>query len=306
MFTTLGDTRKAAIFAGLLLATALGAALLIRALDGAPELVVFGVWELAPLAATLVMLLVVTREGHTGAGWRALGLHRLGLRTWGLACGGTLLISAVASAAVWASPLAAVAMPPGGVVDAAIGFVAEFALLVVVFSLGEEIAIRGYLLPKLLPLGRRRALALSGLVWATWHLPLIFLTTLYHTAGHKLLVLPLFYGTIVAASFLFGLLRLATGSIWPALLAHAAHNAAWGTLGAFTATASPVLVEEYLVGDNGLLILLGTALGAVAVARLLRGSLATARAGGGVAWDPHRDPRRHGGPMAVPDEARAT
>ena len=48
--------------------------------------------------------------------------------------------------------------------------------------------------------------------------------------------------------------------MWPAALAHCAHNGAWGTLAVFTATTSPVVVEEYLVGDNGLLILLGTVL----------------------------------------------
>jgi len=30
-----------------------------------------------------------------------------------------------------------------------------------------------------------------------------------------------------------------TGSVWPASLAHAVHNAAWGALGAFTATTTP-------------------------------------------------------------------
>jgi membrane protease YdiL (CAAX protease family) len=44
--------------------------------------------------------------------------------------------------------------------------------LATTFSLAEEIGIRGYLLPKLLPLGRKRALLVSGLVWATWHMPL--------------------------------------------------------------------------------------------------------------------------------------
>ena len=48
--------------------------------------------------------------------------------------------------------------------------------------------------------------------------------------------------------------------MWPAALAHSAHNGAWGILAVFTATTSPVVVEEYLVGDNSVLILLGTVL----------------------------------------------
>ena len=104
---------------------------------------------------------------------------------------------------------------------------------------------------------------LVGLVHAAWHMPLIFLTPLYHSAGNRLIVLPLFVGTIVAASFVFGYLRILTDSVWPASLAHSVHNAAWGTLAVLTATSSPVVVNEYLTGDNGILILAATAVVAV-------------------------------------------
>jgi hypothetical protein len=87
---------------------------------------------------------------------------------------------------------------------------------------------------------------------------LILLTTLYHTDGNRLVVLPLFVATIVSASFVFGYLRLASGSVWPATLAHATHNAAWALLAAFTTTSHEEAVEEYLAGDNGLLIVLAT------------------------------------------------
>ena len=39
------------------------------------------------------------------------------------------------------------------------------------------------------------------------------------------------------------------------------HNAAWGVLGAFTATSYPVIVNKYLVGDFGVLILVGAVKG---------------------------------------------
>ena len=109
---------------------------------------------------------------------------------------------------------------------------------------------------------------MSGLVFATWHMPLILLTPVF-PVGNKLISLPLFYGTVVAASFVYGYLRLYSGSVWPASLAHAVHNAAWGTLGAFTATSYPVLVNKYLVGDFGLLILVGAVIGAVWLGRRL-------------------------------------
>ena len=40
------------------------------------------VWSVTPALATVIMLLVVTREGYTTEGWRSLGLDRLGLRVW--------------------------------------------------------------------------------------------------------------------------------------------------------------------------------------------------------------------------------
>ena len=67
---------------------------------------------------------------------------------------------------------------------------------------------------------------LVGLVHAAWHMPLIFLTPLYHTAGNRLIFLPLFFGAIVAAGFVFGYLRIYSGSVWPAAIAHWVHNGA--------------------------------------------------------------------------------
>ena len=41
------------------------------------------------------------------------------------------------------------------------------------FGFGEEFGWRGYLLPKLMPLGKWKAYALVGIVWGLWHAPLI-------------------------------------------------------------------------------------------------------------------------------------
>src|SRR4028118_1238571 len=238
MFTKLTDTSKAAIFSVLVLCMAVGAALLIRFVGISSDPVVFSIWSCTPTVATLIMLLVVTREGYSKEGWKVLGLHRLGLSVWWIAFGLTLLITVAASAIVWATPLASFIMPEGGIVNAVINFLINVCVLALTFSLAEEIGIRGYLLPKLLALGRTRALALSGLVFAIWHMPLILLTPFF-AVGNKLISLPLFVATVVAASFVYGYLRFYTGSVWPASLAHAVHNAAWGTLGAFTATPYP-------------------------------------------------------------------
>jgi hypothetical protein len=41
------------------------------------------------------------------------------------------------------------------------------------FGFGEEFGWRGYLLPKLMPLGKWKAYALVGIIWGFWHAPLI-------------------------------------------------------------------------------------------------------------------------------------
>ena len=269
MFKTLTDTSKAAIFTGLVLILAVAAALAINAWGLASNELAWGaVWSITPVLATLIMLLVVTREGYSRKGWQSLGLGRLGLRMWPIAFFGTLAITVAATAAVWATPLASVTAPAGGIINSAVKLVIQVLILATTFALAEEIGIRGYLLPKLLPLGRKRALLVSGLVWATWHMPLIFLTSLI-PVGNKVIGVPLFYAAVVAGSFFYGYLRIVSGSLWPASIAHAVHNSAWGLMVAFTATSSPVLVNSYLLGDSGIVITVGAALGAVLVSRMM-------------------------------------
>lgn len=59
-----------------------------------------------------------------------------------------------------------------------------------VFAFGEELGWRGYLLPKLLPLGKPHAYLLLGVVWGLWHLPLVLVGFMY--PGYPLLGMVLF------------------------------------------------------------------------------------------------------------------
>ena len=121
--------------------------------------------------------------------------------------------------------------------------------------------------PKLLPLGRKRALPLTGLVWATWHMPLIYLTAL----------LPIGKPSDRCAAVLCGrrsrklLLRLPEAGLRRpvAFVDHATHNTAWGMMVGFTATSSPLLVNGYLLGDFGIVITVAAAIGAALVSRLV-------------------------------------
>lgn len=220
-----------------------------------PDLLTMGM----PTIATLLMLLVVSRDGYTRAGWVDLGLHRSGVKYWPVAILGPLFIGLFAVLATVLIGQATLTWPKefrdgDGLTLIAVGL--AFAL---VTSLLEEIGWRGYLLPHVLPLGQSRALVITGLVWATWHVPFI-LWMGYHSDGNLLLVLPLFYGTILAAGFFFGYMRLYSDSVWPAAIGHGIHNFSWGVLSMLTVSSNPVVVEEYLGGDNGVFILVGTIL----------------------------------------------
>jgi membrane protease YdiL (CAAX protease family) len=76
------------------------------------------------------------------------------------------------------------------------------------------------------------------------------------SAGNPLIVAPLFLATLTLTGVVYGELRLMTGSVWPAALAHGAGNSFWSTFTGLTVTTSP-LALEYLAGESGVLPLLG-------------------------------------------------
>jgi membrane protease YdiL (CAAX protease family) len=255
MFTQLTTSTKAFLFFAIAFGLTLMVSLLAPLLGDATLIV----HMFTPLLATLLLLLVVTRDGYTKAGWAALGLHRAGLRAWGLALLLPFLILGFGYSVVWLTGIASFAVPAGGVpatlpLQLVVGIVMSSLL-----AFGEQIGFRGYLLPQLSALGPTRALLLSGLLHAIWHLPVLLLTPYYHSEGNLLIVVPLFLATLTLAGVFYGYLRLTTDSAWPSTLAHGAFNSFWDTFTVFTVTASP-LALEYLAGATGVLPLTATAI----------------------------------------------
>jgi membrane protease YdiL (CAAX protease family) len=99
-------------------------------------------------------------------------------------------------------------------------------LINTIFALGEELGWRGFLLPRLLPIGQWRAIALSGVIWGIWHAPAILQGHNYPShpvAGvFMMVVLCVLLGAIL--SWLY----LRTRSPWAPALAHGSMNAIAG------------------------------------------------------------------------------
>jgi membrane protease YdiL (CAAX protease family) len=128
------------------------------------------------------------------------------------------------------------------------------------FTFGEEFGWRGYLLPLLLPLGEKKAYLLSGIIWGLWHAPVIAMGHNYglEYAGFPWLgILAMIWFCILCGTFL-GWASLRAGSVWPAVIGHAALNgiAALGMLFVAGGKANNLLgpIPVGVIGSIGFLI----------------------------------------------------
>ncbi len=101
-------------------------------------------------------------------------------------------------------------------------------LMLIPLAFGEEWGWRGYLLPRLLPLGQWPALLIIGAIWGLWHAPVILLG--FNYPQHPVLGVLVMVGSCMLIGTLLGWLRLASGSVWPAVLGHAGLNASAGAI----------------------------------------------------------------------------
>lgn len=97
---------------------------------------------------------------------------------------------------------------------------------IMLFTFGEEFGWRGYLLPRLSPLGGVTAAIIVGVIWGLWHAPLIFVDGYEYNDPHSLAAVCMFVLPSMTLSIILAWLRFRTGSIWPTVLAHAVGNQA--------------------------------------------------------------------------------
>jgi membrane protease YdiL (CAAX protease family) len=95
----------------------------------------------------------------------------------------------------------------------------------IVTALGEEVGWRGLMYPIMQRMwGWKKAIIVSGGVWALWHMPIVASGLYYPPTTALVYIIPMFIIEIFALSVIITWLRMASNSVWPAILFHAMHN----------------------------------------------------------------------------------
>ena len=146
-----------------------------------------------------------------------------------------------------------------------------------VSATGEEIGWRGFLVPALAQRLNFTGVALvSGVIWALWHYPLILFGT-YNSAAPKWVALLCFTIMILATGAMAAWLRLKSGSVWPAALRHACHNAVIQWL--FDSMTVETGRAAWFAGEFGVALAVISILFAIPIWRNAAGTLALAHRG---------------------------
>ena len=214
----------------------------------------------APSLANLLTRLV------TGEGWRDLYLRphfKRGWRFWALAWLGTPLLvllgaglfyalfpqyldTTLSSAQAMLEQMAASTGRPAPygptvfIVLQLLQTILTAPLIIGPAAFGEEFGWRAYLLPKLMPLGGRKAVLLLGIVWGVWHWPIIAMGHNYglgYPGAPWVGLLAMVWFTTAVGVFL-AWLTLKARSVWPAVIGHAALNG-WAAIGTLFSRGQP-------------------------------------------------------------------
>lgn len=209
-----------------------------------------------PFASMLVTMLL-TGEGFIKDGWKQLGFHRFQMKIFFWALIIPMIPIFLGYAIVWLTGLGTFGLEEQYVGRELFLFVGFFITLItssLTVTLGEEIGWRGYLAAKLKKMGLAKALLLNGLIWGLFHLPIMLFTDIYHADVNLFVFIPMFMATVTLAGAFITYVRYATGSIWPSIIAHSAHNVVWNYGELFTQNPRPVV--SYITGDAGVVLIL--------------------------------------------------
>jgi membrane protease YdiL (CAAX protease family) len=209
-----------------------------------------------PFASVLITMLL-TGEGFTKTGWKQLGFHRFPVKLFFGALIIPMIPIIIGYIIVWLTGLGTFGVAKeyeGHEMFLFVGFFITLVTSSLTVTLGEEIGWRGYLAAKLKQIGLAKALLLNGFIWGLFHLPIMLFTDIYHANVNLPLYIPLFMTTVTLAGVFMTYVRYVSGSIWPSIFAHSAHNLVWNYGALFTQSPSPVVT--YITGDAGAVLII--------------------------------------------------
>lgn len=249
--------------AGVIVGSGTCEGLLLRSGDSIekhPLLVLLLMWT--PGLASIIARLAL-REGFADVSFGLRGGH--GRRMLLLGWTWPLAVGIVAYGIAWTSGLAAFS---GSLPKLVLSIAINLSLGTVfgaLFAAGEEIGWRGYMLTRLIDAGVPRPILVSGLTWASWHLPLI-VSGQYAAGPHPALSAVLFVFCVTGAAYVAARVRLASGSVWPAIALHSSWNALiQGSFDRFTRGGGEGPDASIWTGEAGILVVVVVVLFALAV-----------------------------------------
>jgi membrane protease YdiL (CAAX protease family) len=170
-------------------------------------------------AAAALVTCLLTGRSLGSLGWRWPGLKYMAL---------SYLIPVLYATAtyflIWALQLGSLSDRAATLVRA-LPYLATFFLVnSFLYTLGEEIGWRGFLVPELArSLGFTATALVSGAIWAIWHYPIIIFGD-YHGFAPRWYSVLCFTVMVLGISFPFSWMRLKTGSLWTGAMLHGSHN----------------------------------------------------------------------------------
>lgn len=183
-------------------------------------------WLITPLFTVLFL------RAFAGDGWKDFGL-RPAFRSNALWYAASLLIyPLVAVVVLMIGGMLGLVTIPNFSLSLLLSVVAMGLIPSFIKNIFEEFAWRGYLAPKVSSLGLNDYVGhvIVGLIWGGWHIPyLLFLidpSVLKATTTQSMAIfIPSMIVGLIAASMVYGEIRLLTNSVWPPVLLHTIDNA---------------------------------------------------------------------------------
>ena len=202
---------------------------------------------------------------------RGLGWGFGGTRYWLAGYFVPILYALITYLLIWASPLGDVDRDVFTRLGARWYLLGLGTVQSCLFALGEEIGWRGFLVPRLARVYSFDKVAIgSGLIWATWHFPVILFGG-YSGGAPAWYSIVCFTVLVVGVSYFYTWITLASGSVWPAMLLHGSHNLyIQGVLDRATIDTGPT---AYWTSEFGAGLAIAAVLVALVTRRLPRSTL---------------------------------